>query len=971
MSSRSDRELLDEYARTGAQAAFSELVHRHVDLVYTAARRQVRDSHLAEDVTQSVFMVLARKAGGIGPKVVLQGWLLNTTRFAARDALRRRGRRQRHESEAAQQRSLQVRRGEPSSHSQAEQSEETERLESMLDSALARLGDSGRNAVVLRYFQDKSYCDVGRELGIGEDAAKQRVSRALRQLRQILAQSGLDLPLEGLGAALAAHGIQPAPAGLAHAVVAACGKAAVAAGASASLGKGALTIMAWTKTKIVATAAAGLLLMSGGAVAVHHYVTTSHHVVVINPGDTLPAAAQAAPTPVSWGLQYQQLKPSLYKGPPITGTVLDTTGKPLAGATVVVSGERFSINVYTTPPANLPAGAISKTSSDGHFELTPTEQPSAVVVFSHAGYGAAQVADPSKPISITLQPWARLEGKVVSGGTPVPNAKVFVGQFGDQNDWNRWHLVKQQQLQCDANGHFVMDHVVPGPNQIGRMESKRGMPERFYHINLAPGKTTVVTIGQGRTLIGHLPPAAGAFHSNYGSVQIPQPKMPQPPDWDKLDEAKKKELQKAFWETPEYRNWQQSANIAQFNVAKDGTFRVEDIPPGTYQLNINLGELSPAGFFVEGAGWGQMPVTVPPVTSDQQDRPIDVGEVKVEILKRLSVGEAAPEISGDSLDGGSARLSDFRGKYVLLYLWTSEPGWQSLEKLPMLRALQDRFGNDPKFVIVGVNMNSERDAGKKAMADEHLHWPEILMKGWDDKRVPREYTLSPANLFLIDPDGKLLAKNTDVPGMFGVLQKVLSSGQSSVVHVEHQAPGHEETWTTIPAADNLARHATFSLVDGQRHDSAGALDCLHDGKLPFNSDSPGQCFFFAMGTLEGRFKLDLGSTVPIGQINTYSWHKYDRGPQVYKLYASTGDAPGFNSSPKIGTDPASCGWKLIATVDTRPQGQPAGGRYTAQIADPSGTLGKFRYLLFETFVTETADTWGHTFYSEVEVIGAH
>ena len=75
----------------------------------------------------------------------------------------------------------------------------------------------------------------------------------------------------------------------------------------------------------------------------------------------------------------------------------------------------------------------------------------------------------------------------------------------------------------------------------------------------------------------------------------------------------------------------------------------------------------------------------------------------------------------------------------------------------------------------------------------------------------------------------------------------------------------------------------------------------------------------------------------------------------------------FNPGPKIGTDPASCGWTLVATVDTRPANQPPGGQYKVTITNPNGVLGKYRYLLFEMFPTETNDSWGHTFYSEITV----
>ena len=233
----------------------------------------------------------------------------------------------------------------------------------------------------------------------------------------------------------------------------------------------------------------------------------------------------------------------------------------------MVSSSSFAVSVYKTPDANTPPGAMTTTSSDGHFELMPTEQPDAIVVRSAAGYAAAIMQDPAKPMSISVAPWARVEGVVRRGSKAVPNARVLVAQYGDQADWDRWHVSKEQQVQCDENGQFVVDRVVPGMNRIGRVDARNPMPQRQYSVDLPPGKTTVVNIGgDGRTLVGHLPPAAVAFSSRWGTVQIPQPKMPQPPDWDKLDEAQKKKLQQAFWNTPPYKAWQQSANVAQFDA---------------------------------------------------------------------------------------------------------------------------------------------------------------------------------------------------------------------------------------------------------------------------------------------------------------------------------------------------------------------------------------------------------------------
>lgn len=171
-----------------------------------------------------------------------------------------------------------------------------------------------------------------------------------------------------------------------------------------------------------------------------------------------------------------------------------------------------------------------------------------------------------------------------------------------------------------------------------------------------------------------------------------------------------------------------------------------------------------------------------------------------------------------------------------------------------------------------------------------------------------------------------------------------------------------------PGRDDAAARATFTLVDGRRDRNGGDLDKLHDGRVPNEEDQPAENFFFAAGTPGGRILVDLGSPIDIKQVNTYSWHPNTRGPQVYKLYASTGGADGFNRQPQSGTDPQTCGWKLIANVDTRPRQGTGGGQHAASIGASDANLGKYRYLLFDISATEQSDAFGNTFFSEIDVL---
>ena len=211
MDRLSDLELLGEYASSGSDEAFGELVRRHLGLVRGVALRQLRDEHLADEVCQAVFLALARKAGTMPTGTVVADWLFRATRFAAGKLARDEERRSRHEREAAMTHFENVTE-DTASH------EAWEGIAPLMNEALEALSPKDREAVLLRFFERQAFAEVGRDLGTSEDAAKMRVGRALERLRSFFRKRGVVLGTATLAGAMAAHAAVPVPAHLASAV---------------------------------------------------------------------------------------------------------------------------------------------------------------------------------------------------------------------------------------------------------------------------------------------------------------------------------------------------------------------------------------------------------------------------------------------------------------------------------------------------------------------------------------------------------------------------------------------------------------------------------------------------------------------------------------------------------------------------------------------------------------------------------
>ncbi len=266
MQEPDDSTLLREYAERNSEAAFAALVARHINKVYAVALRHTGNPHQAEEITQAVFVILAKKCGQLGKSVILSGWLYQTARLTAVTFIRGGIRRAHREQEAHMQMAL-----------NENESAAWAQIAPLLDAGMATLNETDRHAVVLRFFDGKSMREVGAAMGATEDATKKRVTRAVEKLRLFFLKRGVVSAAVVITAVISAHSAQAAPAALAKSVTAvALVKGATTTASTATLVKGALKVMAWTKAKTAIVVGMGVLLAAGTATVAVKEVEAHH-----------------------------------------------------------------------------------------------------------------------------------------------------------------------------------------------------------------------------------------------------------------------------------------------------------------------------------------------------------------------------------------------------------------------------------------------------------------------------------------------------------------------------------------------------------------------------------------------------------------------------------------------------------------------------------------------------------------------
>jgi RNA polymerase sigma factor (sigma-70 family) len=369
-----DWQLLQAYATNRSEAAFAELVRLHLDWVYSVALRHVGDPQLAEDVVQSVFVLLARKARELSPGTLVGGWLFRTTRLVAGHARRAELRRKSREATACIM----------SPNTASSDTDEIcwQQLAPHLDQAVAALSEPDRAAILLRFYERMPLGKVGERIGVSEEAARKRVSRALEKLREFLDRRGVKLSGVALTTVLAEKTVQTASAALAGTVVKI---SLAAASASAStmlpqLARKTLRAWHWAKVKLAAglgAASVGLIfvaLTAGGLLTRH---TAPQSVSVDGaPAADLGAVAQSQNVNHLFAPTVKNRTQASRKTGALTGSVVDAEGRPVWGAKVWGG-------VCQHPFAQ------DTTDESGQFSLDKVAMPPFVTV-SADGYAADQ-----------------------------------------------------------------------------------------------------------------------------------------------------------------------------------------------------------------------------------------------------------------------------------------------------------------------------------------------------------------------------------------------------------------------------------------------------------------------------------------------------------------------------------------------------------------------------------------------------
>ncbi|MBL9128252.1 MAG: sigma-70 family RNA polymerase sigma factor, partial [Verrucomicrobiales bacterium] len=504
------------------ETAFGELVRKHLPFVFACARRQVGPD-AAYDLSQSVFLILARKANSFGPDVILSSWLFRTTGFAVAQWRRHEARRTRRETAALPMIT-------PALHASRDPDEAwREPLETHLDDALSALSESDRNYVLTRFFERRRFSEVAERFGVSEDAAKKRVARALERMRAHLVARGVAIPATVLGGLLLQPRAEALPEHLAAAVLRTIRDTAISTASQGPVADLAQATLRQATVNSFGRMAIRLLTGLAGAALVWTGVSAARSALRTPPTESS-SRAEPAPALASEVLASRAPASTDTQGASLALTLLDaTTDRPIADAAIEASQivattddtvDRSEFRTLSTVTDD--AGRAVFRLGDRSFARVVVAVSLSRYVVTHLEWRGYEFASGSIDHVCRLLPGVRLTGEVKDPeNRPVAEARVILTGETGYEDGARESGTQELALVTDAEGRFESDRVAPRRETFRTRNAGRRLAIRVVHPDFAigwgelpfdtdPTNHVVLRLHRGSTLAGRILDPSGA-----------------------------------------------------------------------------------------------------------------------------------------------------------------------------------------------------------------------------------------------------------------------------------------------------------------------------------------------------------------------------------------------------------------------------------------------------------------------------
>ena len=474
-------------------------------------------------------------------------------------------------------------------------------------------------------------------------------------------------------------------------------------------------------------------------------------------------------------------------GASVEGVVTAADGKPAANVAVLLVEPDDGPDIVNGHVEDLYGADLSSTDAAGKFVFNAAPAGAyRLIALGESGYGESAVAHAGDAVpSVSLSPWATVEGTATVGGKPCPGAAISGGI--NQPLAEIWHIVPAAyhwiDVRADAEGKFKLDRLKPGrwgvQQGIPFHAGGRPYPSHGVHADVAAGQTATVRIGgEGRTLVGRveLPPLDPPAVATLAFLQNDWGTTARPPATYGEVQAMTRSQREALARTEAFQEYARQTQAAldrrcfrAFTVQPDGTFRIDDVPPGDYpHLYVEVRQPGDGGANLEV----ERSVVVTPSTGDE---PLDVGTLPLQAVVNLAVGDLVPDVSFKTVDGEDRKLSDFRGRFVLLDAWATWCG-PCVGETPHVKAVQDNFGTRDDFAVVGLSMDDAPDAPRDYARAKGLTWTNGFIGKWGATDVSDRLGVGGIpDIRLIGPDGRLVAKGLRGEEIRAAVEKALNA----------------------------------------------------------------------------------------------------------------------------------------------------------------------------------------------------